>query len=51
MARKFETVAGYYARGLWTVEQVYKAVARGWITSEDYEKITGNKYEGEAHAK
>ena len=43
--KKFEKVKSYYERGLWTVEMVKNAVVKSWITSEEYELITGETYE------
>ena len=42
---KFELVKGYYERGLWSIQAVRNAVARGWITAAEYEEITGEPYE------
>ena len=36
----FETVRGYYTRGLWTIDRVKEAVEKGWITEAEYETIT-----------
>lgn len=33
-----------YKTGKITAEGVRQAVKRGWITAEDFEKITGQKY-------
>lgn len=43
---KFEKVKSYYDRGLWKEFQVANAVAKGWITPEEYEEIVGQPYEG-----
>lgn len=43
--KKFEKVKSYYERELWTIEMVRNAVAKSWITSEEYELITGETYE------
>lgn len=39
----FEKVKEYYDSGRWTQIMVWNAVNR-WITPEEYEIITGNKY-------
>lgn len=43
---KYEKVKKYYDSRLWTVKMVYNAVEKGWITSEEYEDITGEEYGG-----
>lgn len=44
MSSNFKKVKSYYEKGLWTIERVYKAVGK-WITDDEYEEITGQKYE------
>ena len=44
MSKNFEKVKMYYQQNLWTLEMVRNAVGR-WVTSEEYELITGHKYE------
>ena len=34
----------YYEGGCWTKKQVGDAVAKGWITAEEYREITGEDY-------
>lgn len=41
---KYDKVKYYYENGLWTLDMVRNAVVKGWITEEDFEKITGIKY-------
>lgn len=41
---KFELVKNYYDSGLWKKKAVRNAVAKGWITAEEYEEITGEVY-------
>lgn len=41
----YEKVFRYYTTGLWVKQQVRHAVIKGWITNEEYEDITGDKYE------
>lgn len=43
MSNKFELVKQYYDGGLWNIDRVYNAVGK-WITSDEYFKITGEKY-------
>jgi uncharacterized XkdX family phage protein len=40
----FDTVKNYYDSGLYTKEQVAVFVAKGKITLEQYEQITGEEY-------
>lgn len=40
-SEKYETVLGYYMNGLWDINRVRNAVAKGWITSAEYTEITG----------
>lgn len=44
-SEKFELVRGYYDSGRWKKKAVRQAVARGWITAEEFEEITGEAYE------
>ena len=46
MSKKFSRVKRYYDEKLWNKRQVHDAVSKGWITSEEYELITGEPYEG-----
>lgn len=46
MSKKFKTVKGAYDRGSWNKEMVANAVAKGWITAEEYQIITGEAYPG-----
>lgn len=41
-----EKIMKWYKQGLWTAEMVANAVAKGIITAEDYEEITGEPLEG-----
>ena len=43
MSPKFEKVKGYYDSGLWTEAMVKNAVAKGWITAEEFAEITGKE--------
>lgn len=44
MSANFEKVKYYYDNGLWNIDRVKKAVAKGWITEEEYREITGEDY-------
>lgn len=44
MSSNFKKVKSYYEKGLWAIERVHKAVGK-WITDDEYEEITGQKYE------
>lgn len=44
MSQKFEKVKEYYDKGLWTKSMVANAVAKEWITAEEYELIVGEPY-------
>lgn len=37
----FETIKKYYDKGLWTAAMVQNAVAKGKITQEQADEITG----------
>ena len=45
MSKKYEKVKRYFDDGLWSINRVADAVIKGWITAEEFEKITGNRYE------
>ena len=45
MSLKFEKVKGYYNNGLWNKKMVRNAVAKGWITADEYTLIIGEDYE------
>ena len=47
MKTKFEKVKAYYDNGLWSIERVRNAVVKNWITSEEFEEITGEFYNAE----
>ena len=44
MSKHFKKVKGYYDNGLWSVERVRNAVVKNWITAEEFEMITGERY-------
>lgn len=41
---KYEKVKHYFDKGLWSAERVKNAVVKCWITTDEYEKITGIRY-------
>ncbi len=41
----FERIKYFYNAGLWNKQMVKMAVRKGVITAEQYEEITGEKYE------
>lgn len=41
---KFEMVKNFYDNGLWKEKRVKDAVAKGWISPENYKEITGEDY-------
>lgn len=43
-SKKFDKVKKYYDDGLWKLKRVKDAVKQKWITSEEYEIITGEVY-------
>ena len=43
---KFEAVKGYYDQHRWSKVAVRNAVAKSWITAEEYEEIVGEPYNG-----
>ena len=43
---KYELVKNYYDAGLWKKKAVKNAVARNWITANEYSEITGEDYDG-----
>ena len=36
---KFEKVKKYYESGLWNIKQLKNAIAKGWISEEEFESI------------
>lgn len=44
MSKNYAKVKRYHDSRLWSVAMVRAAVGK-WITAEEYEKITGTKYE------
>ena len=50
-SKHFDKVKVYYDKGLWNKARVRNAVtnpkSNPWITAEEYEEITGEKYKAE----
>ena len=44
---KYEKVKNYYEKGLWGIERVANAVLKGWITIDEFCKITGETFNAE----
>lgn len=44
MSKHFQKVKHYYDKGLWSIERVRNAVAKGWITAEEFQIITGENF-------
>lgn len=45
MSKKYETVRKYYVDGVWSIKRVRDAVAKAWITPEEFQAITGQKFQ------
>lgn len=45
-SEKFYVIKEYWDSGRWKLKAMRNAVSRGWITSEEYEEITGLPYNG-----
>lgn len=45
MSKNFEKVKHWYDLGKWPKEAVKNAVAKKWITKEEYKEITGEDYD------
>lgn len=43
MSKNYSKVLNYYNKKLWSKQKVYNAVGK-WITAEEYQIITGEKY-------
>ncbi len=44
-SKNYNKVKDYYDKGYWSIEKVYNAVVKGWITPEEYKEITGYDYD------
>lgn len=40
----YDKVKQYYDMTMWDEERVWNAVAKNWITEEEFEEITGKPY-------
>lgn len=40
-SKRYELVKGYYDKRLWTRKMLKNAVAKGWITQDEYDGIVG----------
>lgn len=47
MSKRYELVKKYYDTGLWNKKWVWDAVIKSWITSPEYQKITGEEFTDE----
>lgn len=45
MSSKFEIVKEFYDTGRWNIIRVRNAVIKNWITTDEFEQITGEKYQ------
>lgn len=43
-SKNFKKVKRYYDLGVWSKTRVKNAVARDWITLDEYKEITGEDY-------
>ncbi len=41
---KFNLVKKYFDKGLWSISRVRDAVAKEWITVEQFKEITGEEF-------
>lgn len=44
MSEKYELVKNYYDTGMWSMAKVRNAVAKNWITKDEFKMITGEMY-------
>lgn len=44
-SERFWDIKEWYDTGKWKKKAVRNAVARGWITADEYEEITGEVYD------
>lgn len=42
---KYEQAKYFYNLGMWHERELKNAVVKNWITPDEYEKISGKKYE------
>lgn len=43
MSKNYSRVKGFYEAGLWSIGMVKNAVGK-WITTKEYQEITGQDY-------
>lgn len=43
-SKYYDKVNNYYKNGIWSIDRVRNAVAKGWITEAEFTEITGEKY-------
>lgn len=44
MSDMYSKIKHWYDNGFWSIKKVRDAAARGWITEEEFEEITGVDY-------
>lgn len=44
MSKHYKLVKRNYDNGFWDISKVRDAVAKGWITSDEFQEITGEVY-------
>lgn len=44
VSSNYAKVKNYYKSHLWSIDRVKNAVSKKWITTAEYEEITGEKY-------
>ncbi len=43
--KKFNKVKKYFESGFWNLERVSNSVKKGWISADEFYKITGVNYD------
>ena len=44
MSKMYARIKKWYDDGIWSEQKVRDAVSGGWITSEEFQEITGEEY-------
>ena len=44
MSEKYEQVKKFYDLGVWSEQRVRDAVAKNWVTMDEFKEITGKNY-------
>ena len=44
MSKYYNLVRKNYDNGFWSIDKVRDAVIKGWITSDEFQEITGEVY-------